>query len=316
MRMVFVMDPVTSIIADEDTTFSLMREALSREHVVYHALIHHLELEQGVAMVRCRPVTLAQGGETAVTLGPWERLCVSEMGAVFVRKDPPFDHAYWWATLILERVRGVVTVINDPRGLRDANEKLYACHFPDLMPPALVSADATVIRNFVEEIGGHGVIKPVDGHGGEDVFSLRLDDANHRGLVQQATLGGRRLTMVQAYLPQVAEGDKRVLVLDGEVMGGILRVPQGGDIRSNIHVGGKVVATEVTDRERAAVRSMADRLRADGLHFVGLDFIGGWLTEVNVTSPTGIQQLTRLSGRNHEADVIRWVEARAEQAAP
>jgi len=225
-----------------------------------------------------------------------------------VRKDPPFDDDYHWLSLLLEKLRGRTLVLNDPRGLREANEKLYACHFPDLTPDTLVSADAPTIRRFVDEVGGRAVIKPVDGHGGEGVFALRLDDSNYNALVETVTHEGRRVAMVQAFIPEVTEGDKRILLMDGEILGAIVRVPQGGDLRSNIHVGGKVVRGEITDADRRIVERVTPRLRQDGLYFVGLDVIGGKLTEVNVTSPTGIQQMSRLDGKNCEAPVIDWIE--------
>lgn len=241
---------------------------------------------------------------------------LADVEAVFIRKDPPFDQAYLYATLLLERARGRTVIMNDPRGLRDANEKLYALHFPQHMPQTLVASDRDRIFSFVGEVGGTAVIKPLDGAGGSGVMLLRQDDANNRSIVDVLTGEGSRLAMVQEYLPAVRQGDKRVILLDGEPLGAINRVPRADDIRSNIHVGGRVEPTELTEKERAIVVDIAPRLRADGLIFVGLDMIGERLTEVNVTSPTGIQELSRHKGRDVAADVIAWTENRALELSP
>jgi glutathione synthase len=227
---------------------------------------------------------------------------------VFIRKDPPFDRAYLYATLLLDRARGVTRIINDPRGLRDANEKLYAMNFPAFTPRTLVTADRDTIHDFAREVGGMAVVKPLDGAGGAGVMLLRSDDKNARAIVDTLTHEGERLAMVQEYLPAVMQGDKRVLLLEGEVLGAILRVPRSDDIRSNIHVGGSVVPAEVTPREREMIAAMKPKLVEDGLVFVGLDVIGERLTEVNVTSPTGIQELGRFTGTRPEDQVIRWAE--------
>lgn len=312
MRLVFVMDPVGTVIVDEDTSFALMFEAQSRGHRVDHCLPRDVELLQGRSRAAVRQATMSRdAGTSPIVLGEEELVDLADVDVVFIRKDPPFDDDYMWLSLVLEPVRGTTLVVNDPRGLRDANEKLYACHFPEHMPPTLVSAHKGRIKEFLADIGGKGVIKPVDGHGGHGIFKLGLDDPNLNACIETVTLAGRRLAMVQGFLEAVTEGDKRILLLDGEPLGAILRVPQGGDLRGNIHVGGKVVATEIDAADRAIIAAVAPRLRADGLVFVGLDVIGGKLTEVNVTSPTGIQQMSRLSGKNCEAPVLDWLETRA-----
>jgi glutathione synthase len=243
--------------------------------------------------------------------GPPERIDLAQVDAVLIRKDPPFDDAYAYATQLLELLRGKTLVVNDPRGLRDANEKLYALHFGAWMPPTIVTSDRERIHAFVAEVGGHAIIKPLDGMGGFSVLGLKRGDGNARAIVDLLTHEGSRLAMVQAFVPQVAEGDKRVLLLDGEPLGAILRVPTGGDHRANIHVGGNVVPTELSARERELVEDIAPRLRQDGLYFVGLDLIGQRLTEVNVTSPTGIRELSEFTGKRESDRVIRWVEGRA-----
>jgi glutathione synthase len=251
-----------------------------------------------------RPIVLQQA----------ETVDLEKVDAVFIRSDPPFNNEYLWGTLILERLRGKTVVINDPRGLREANEKLYACHFPRLMPGTLVSNDAQRIGSFVERMQGKAVIKPIDGAGGEGVMVLSRDDLNLNAIIENATRHGRRQVMVQQYLPQVAQGDKRILLLDGEPLGAISRIARPGELRSNIHVGGRVVASTLDQADRHIVETIRAKLREDGLYFVGLDVIGGKLTEINVTSPTGIQQMSRLNDENLSARVIDWVQDRVSSA--
>ncbi len=241
----------------------------------------------------------------------------ADVEAVFIRKDPPFDRAYLYTTLMLERVRGRTVLVNDPRGLRDANEKLYTLHFAEHMPKTLVSADRERIFAFLrDQIAGHGVIKPLDGAGGSGVLRLETADSNARSIVDVITHEGSRLAMVQEYVPEVRKGDKRVLLLDGKLLGAINRVPRADDVRSNIHVGGTVERAEVTPKEAAIIAAMAPRLVHDGLVFVGLDFLGERLTEVNVTSPTGIQELSRHVGRDVALDVITFAEKKAYELTP
>ena len=304
-----MMDPVEALVPDKDTTFAFQRAAETRGHVNLHALPRDLFVRDGEAFARVRPLTMRMvEGAPPCTLGTAFEVCLAEVDAVLIRKDPPFDAEYLYTTLLLERLRGRTLLVNDPRGLREANEKLYALHFPELTPRTLVTADRARIHAFVEEVGGRAVVKPLDGAGGSGVLMLSAGDRNNRAIVDLLTAEGRRFAMVQEYLPAVREGDKRVLLLDGQVLGAINRVPRGDDLRANIHVGGRVDPAEVTAPEQALVAAIAPRLRRDGLVFVGLDLIGGKLTEVNVTSPTGIQELSRHLGRDMAADVIAWIE--------
>ncbi len=310
MRFVYVMDPISRVIPDKDTTFAFQRAAQARGHVALHCEPKDLYVREGEAFASTRPLRV-QDDAPYFSFGAREEVRLGDIDAVFIRKDPPFDQAYLYATLMLERARGKTVIINDPRGLRDANEKLYAMHFPEQTPRTLVSSDRDAIFAFVDEVGGKGVIKPLDGAGGSGVMMLRKDDSNARSIVDTLTGEGSRIAMVQEFLPLVTKGDKRVLLLEGKILGAINRVPRKDDIRSNIHVGGSVEPTEVTPKERAIVEAIAPRLLADGLFFVGLDVIGERLTEVNVTSPTGIQELSRHVGRDVAADVIAWAEAKA-----
>ncbi len=309
MRLVYVMDPVEALSPDKDTTFAFQHAAEARGHVNLHALPRDLFVREGEVFARVRPLTMHRTvGEPPCTLGAPLDVCLAEVDAVLIRKDPPFDAEYLHTTQLLERLRGRTLLVNDPRGLREANEKLYALHFRDLTPRTLVTADRARILAFVEEVGGSAVVKPLDGSADRASCCYQPATGTTAPSSICSTSEGRRFAMVQEYLPAVREGDKRVLVLDGHVLGAINRVPRSDDLRANIHVGGRVDPAEVTAPEQAIVAAMAPRLLRDGLVFVGLDLIGGKLTEVNVTSPTGIQELSRHLGRDVAADVIAWIE--------
>ncbi|MBM4359166.1 MAG: glutathione synthase [Deltaproteobacteria bacterium] len=309
MRLLFVMDPVERIVPEKDTSFGFIEAALALGHECLHALIHQLERRSGGTSSVSAPVrSMRIEGGRLVAQGDARRVDVSELDAVFIRKDPPFDAAYAYATQVLEGVRSQTLVVNDPRGLRDANEKLYALEFPRWTPRTLVTADRNALHAFVAEVGGRAVIKPLSGAGGFGVLSVSEGDSNARAIVDLLTNEGQQLAVMQEYLPAVSRGDKRVLLLDGQPLGAILRVPARGELRANIHVGGSVEPTELDAHERELVADVGQRLRADGLYFVGLDLIGGKLTEVNVTSPTGIRELSTFLGRRVSDDVIRWVE--------
>lgn len=310
MRFVYVMDPMDRVLPDKDTTFAFVRAGQARGHEALHCEPKDLFVRGGDLFARVRHLTVSNT-PPHTTFGAPEEVRIADVQAVFVRKDPPFDAMYLYATLLLEGARGKTVLVNDPRGLREANEKLYTLNFARWMPRTLVTAHEEHVFAFLKEVGGRGVIKPLDLAGGAGVMMLNPGDKNARAIVQLHTDEGRRLVMVQEFLPAVSKGDKRVLVLDGEPLGAINRVPTGEDFRSNIHVGGSVEECEVTAEERAMIADLAPRLRQDGLVFVGLDVIGGRLTEVNVTSPTGIQQLSEHVKRDVSADVIAWVERAA-----
>jgi glutathione synthase len=311
MRFLFVMDEVSSVKIDADTSFALMLEAQALGHRVDHCVPADLFLVGGVLHAHVRRAHSQRDPHEPVALAQGEDVNLEQVDAVFVRKDPPFDSDYLWCTLMLERLRDKTLVVNDPRGLREANEKLYACHFPELMPETLVSSHRERIRGFVRQVGGRAVIKPLDGAGGEGVMALMEGDPNLRAIIDAVTRNGRRVAMVQRFLPEYRQGDKRILLLDGEPLGALNRVPRSDDIASNLRMGGSAQAAQVDERDREIIAALAPRLRADGLYFVGLDVIGGKLTEVNVTSPTGIQQMMRLNNENLPKRVIEWVSARA-----
>jgi glutathione synthase len=312
MRFLFVMDPAETMLPDKDTTFAFLRGAQALGHAALHCLPLDVSLLGREVYARARAIGV-QADPPYVELGAFERVELSALDAIFIRKDPPFDAAYLYLTQQLDRVKDRVLVVNDPTGIRDANEKLFAFAFHELMPRSLVSTSPKEILEFAHAVGGVAVLKPLDGAGGSGVVLLDLNDRNARSLADIWTREGKQLALVQEYQPAVRTGDKRVLLLDGQPLGAILRVPRDDDVRANIHAGGRVVPTELTESERQLVAAMAPRLVQHGLYFVGLDLIGEKLIEVNVTSPTGIQELARFLGRPVEQDVVRWVEARVQR---
>lgn len=310
MNFLFVMDPVETMLPDKDTSFAFMRGAQARGHKCWACLPRQITSSPVDLFAHAVAV---QVSDTAphVVKGESTELALSAIDAIFVRKDPPFDTAYLHLTQLLELVEHETLVLNSPRGLRDANEKLFALQFREYIPRTLISASPSRLHAFLREIGGTGVLKPLDGAGGYGVVLLREGDSNVRALVDWQTQEGRCPALLQEFLPMVKDGDKRVLLLDGEPLGVIRRVPHVEDIRANIHVGGVVVPASLTPNEQALVAAVGVRLRQHGLWFVGLDLIGEKLIEVNVTSPTGLQQLALHLGRPVEQDVIAWVEAKA-----
>ena len=309
MHFVFAMDPVSTVIVDEDTSFALMLEAQARGHRVDHCLASDIGLRGRRVVARVRQATMQLDPDEPIRLGVAEDIDLLDVEAVFIRKDPPFTDAYLWLTLVLDHLEGHTLVVNNPRGLREANEKLYAHHFPEIVPSTIMTSHKDEVLQFLNDVGGKAVIKPIDGHGGEGVFLLSQGDSNLNGLIESVTHLGSRNAIVQALIPEVYdEGDKRILLVDGELLGVVGRVPAKGDLRSNVHVGGSAAPAEVSDADRKIIETIAPRLRADGLFFVGLDVIGGKLIEVNVTSPTLIQQMSRLVGENLSAIVIDRLE--------
>lgn len=311
MRIAFVMDPVANVDIDADTTFAFMLAAAERGHDIFYVRQRDLSARGEVARAIVRRATVQRVHGEHVSLGEPEDVDLQSMDVVFQRKDPPFDIAYLHAVHLLELAeeRGTL-VINKPSGLRAANEKLYALHFPSVIPDTLVSSVQSEILEFASEQGGRCIIKPVDGHGGEAVFVLDVEDRNKNALIEVMTQHGTQRTICQQYLPAARQGDKRVILLDGKPLGGILRVPRADEHRGNIHVGGTVERVDLTPRDLEICAAVGPRLRRDGLWFVGLDIIGDHLTEINVTSPTGIQELSRLNDVDGAGTVIEWVESR------
>jgi glutathione synthase len=309
MRFVYIMDPMSGVLPERDTTFALQRAAQRRGHVALHCEPREVYVEDGDVWARVGEMTVSDTPPHFAFHGAAD-VRLADVDCILIRKDPPFDTEYLHVTLMLEKLRGRTQVVNDPRGLRDANEKLYALHFSHHMPRTLVTSDRSRIHGFVSQLGT-GVVKPLDGAGGSGVMVISKQDKNARSIVDYLTREGRSHVMIQEYLPAVSAGDKRILLLDGEILGAINRIAREDDVRSNIHAGGRVEPCGVSEKERAIIAEMAPRLIADGLVLVGLDFIGGKLTEVNVTSPTGIQELSRHVGHDIAERVIARIERRA-----
>ena len=313
LRVGFLMDPIESILVGHDTTFAFMFECQRRGHEIRYFEQKDLGFRDDRAMARMRTVRVRRVKGSHYEVLAESIAPLSDLHVLFLRKDPPVDIAYLHATHLADLTGdGAHTlVINDPAGLRDANEKLYALQFPDLVPRTLVSGDLAAIGAFLDEMGGQMVVKPIDGFGGRGIFHVRREDRNARSLLDLVTDHGRQAIVAQEYLPQSREGDKRIIVLDGEPLGAMLRVPNEDDVRANLAAGGRYEKSALTPRDREICHRLAPDLRRRGLTFVGLDVIGGYLTEVNVTSPTGIEEINALDGIAIERDVIDFVEKKA-----
>ena len=306
------MDPFEQIRSDTDTSFALMIEAAARGHAVYHVAPNTVGYADGGCVLEGRRAHPERGASAPGRLGAVESRPAADFHVIWVRTDPPFDAGYLHATQLLALAEAAGTlVVNRPAGLQAANEHLYSLRFPALGPPSVVTADTGRIHAFCAEQGGRVVLKPVDGHGGKGVVVLDGEDRNRHALVDLLTGGGRIPAQAQAYLPEAREGDKRVLLLAGEVLGAVNRVPADDDHRGNVHVGGTAEPTELTAEELAVCAELSPPLVADGLWFVGIDLIGGRLTEVNVTSPTCLQEMQWFSGEDLAGRVWDWAEMRA-----
>ncbi len=309
LRVAVQMDPIETINIDADSTFALMLEAQARGHALWHYLPRDLALSGGRVLARANPVTVQRQKGAHWRFGPEEELDLGTVDVVLMRQDPPFDMAYITATHILEHIHPKTLVVNDPASVRNAPEKLFVTHFPDLMPETLVTADRRQIMRFRERHGDI-ILKPLFGNGGAGVFHLRPDDSNLNALIEMFTERSREPLVVQKYVPEVRKGDKRIILVDGVAMGAINRVPAAGEARSNMHVGGRPEPTTLTDREKEICERIGPALKERGLIFVGIDVIGGYLTEINVTSPTGLQEIARFDGVHLERAIWDAIEAR------
>lgn len=308
LTMAFVMDPVDSIDIDADTTFVLMLEAQSRGHRVLYVDPADLEVRDGRAVATAKELTLRRERGRHADLGGAEMIDLdADVDVVWQRKDPPVDADYVTTTQILSLCASAL-VLNRPESILASNEKLYALHFRDLMPETTVTRRMGVLREFMEKLGGEMIVKPLDGRGGEGIFHVHRDDRNLSSILEQSTAFETRRIMAQRYLPEVRTGDKRILLVDGEPIGAVLRVPSDSEHRANLHVGGTAARAPLDDDDRRIVERVGPALRRDGLFFVGIDVIGGRLTEVNVTSPTGIQEINTLEEARLEALVLDGAE--------
>jgi len=308
MRFLFIMDPIEHIRIDLDSTFAMMREAQARGHEVLYAEVTALRLEHDEPWASVHSCTLGSVQGQHVELSePFEQP-LRALDAIFMRKDPPFNMEYIFATYLLEAAEPHALVVNRAANLRNHNEKLYALAFPSFCPESLVSASPKAILRFQDALGKSVVVKPLDGNGGEGIFRVNPEDPNRNVILEVSTRHGTRPVIVQRYLPEAAQGDKRILMVDGVFEGAILRVPGATDPRGNLHVGATSQATTLTSREEELMTVLGPRFREDGHLFVGLDVIGDFLTEINVTSPTGIHEVNTLDGRCVEAAILDAVE--------
>jgi len=303
------MDPIEQIDIDADSTFVLGLEAGRRGAALYHYLPGDLSFANGRVTARARRMELRRKHGDHATMGDPEVVDLTAMDVVLMRQDPPFDMAYITATHVLQHIHPKTLVVNDPVEVRNAPEKLFVTHFPELMPPTLITSnrdDVVAFRKEHEEI----ILKPLYGNGGAGVFHLTPEDDNMNALLEMFTELYREPIVVQKYMAEVRGGDKRIILVDGHAVGAVNRVPPPGESRSNMHVGGRPEKSGLTKREHEICEAIGPTLAEKGLIFVGIDVIGGYLTEINVTSPTGIQEINRFDGVSLEADIWDAIEKR------
>jgi glutathione synthase len=309
------MDPIDTINIDADSTFALALEAQARNHALFHYLPEALTLREGRLYARGRPLEVFRRHGRHHRFGSFEEVDLAGVDVILMRQDPPFDMAYITATHLLELLpEDGPLVVNNPGAVRNAPEKLFVLRFKELMPPTLLTRDRDLIRSFWQEHGDI-ILKPLFGNGGAGVFRLRPGDENLTALLEMYESIQREPVMAQRYLPEVRQGDKRIILVEGEPVGGVLRIPAEGEARANLHVGGRPVKTRLTGREREICAAIGPTLRAQGLIFVGIDVIGDWMTEINVTSPTGIQEIARLDGIDIAGKIWDAIETRLAERA-
>ncbi len=301
------MDPIEKIDIGGDSTFALALEAQARGHTLLYYGTRDLTFRDGVVSAVVRPLQVRATKGDHFTLGEAERFDLSKSDVVLMRQDPPFDMAYITATHILERIHPKTLVVNDPAHVRNAPEKLFVTEFKGLMPPTLITSDRAEIASFRAEHKDI-ILKPLYGNGGAGVFRVKADDENLGALLETFTAFYREPVIVQRYVPEVRQGDKRIILIDGEFAGAINRVPAAGEARSNMHVGGRPEATTLTPREKDICNALAPELKRRGLIFTGIDVIGNYLTEINVTSPTGIHEVKRFGGADIAALIWDAIE--------
>ncbi len=308
------MDPIESINIAGDSTFALMLSAQARGHRLFHYAAEDLNYADGRVWAKAHPVTVQRIVGDHFTFGEAVSLDLGdEADVVLMRQDPPFDLGYITATHLLERIAHKTLVVNDPVSVRNAPEKVFVLDYPQFMPPTLVTRSLDEARAFLAK-HGEIVIKPLHGNGGKAIFKVGADGANLSALIEVFNMTWREPHMIQAFLPDVAMGDKRIVLVDGAVVGAINRLPGEGEIRSNLAVGGSAVKTELTEDERNICAVLGPELKRRGLLFVGIDVIGGkWLTEINVTSPTGLVAIDRFDGVDTAAMIWEAIEGKVDQ---
>lgn len=316
LNLGIVMDPIDKIKIHKDTSFAMLLEAQSRGYALNYMELNDLYLRDGRTCARLRRLSVRRDEAAWFTIDGEHDAPLDELDVVLMRKDPPFDQEYIYATYLLECAENHgVRVINKPRSLRDANEKLFTAWFPHCCAPTLVAREANRLREFLRE-QGEIVLKPLDGMGGASIFRVAENDPNLSVILETMTWHNRRYVMAQRYLPEIVDGDKRILMVNGEVVPyALARIPAPGESRGNLAAGGRAEGRPLTERDRWIAEQVGPELRRRGLAFVGLDVIGEYLTEVNVTSPTCVQELDRQFGLNISAQLMDYIEDRVASAA-
>jgi glutathione synthase len=309
LKVAIQMDPIGSIDINADSTFRIAEEAQARGHELFYYTPDMLAYQEGRVTARGWPLTVRREKGNHFTLGNFQEIDLADWDVVWLRQDPPFDMGYITTTHILDRVHPGTLVVNDPFWVRNYPEKLLVLDFPDLTPPTTIARDLETLKAFKHKHGDI-ILKPLYGNGGAGVFRLDPNDRNLNSLHELFTGINREPLIAQKFLPDVSAGDKRIILVDGDPVGAINRVPASGETRSNMHVGGRPEKVGLTDREREICAAIGPLLREKGQVFVGIDVIGGWLTEINVTSPTGIQELERFDGINVAEKIWQAIEAR------
>ncbi len=309
MKVAIQMDPIAVIDINADSTFRIMEEAQARGHTLFYYTPDKLAFQSGRITARGQDVTVRREVGNHADLGSMREVDLSDFDVVWLRQDPPFDMGYITTTHLLDFLHPETLVVNNPFWVRNFPEKLLVLRFQDLTPPTTIARDLETLKAFRAKHGDM-ILKPLYGNGGAGVFKLGKDDGNLSSLHELFGGINREPLIAQQFLPDVSKGDKRVILVDGEPVGAINRVPQMGETRSNMHVGGRAEKVELTDRDREICAAIGPTLRENGQIFVGIDVIGNWLTEINVTSPTGLQELERFDGTNVTAKIWEAIEAR------
>jgi glutathione synthase len=309
LAVAFQMDPLESMNIDSDSTFVLALEAQRRGHGLYHYLPQQLTYRQGRIIARARPFELRREKGRHFTAGAPQEIDLATVDVIMMRQDPPFNLAYISATHLLDRIHPDTLVVNDPTSVRNAPEKLFVTHFAELMPPTLITYDLDEIRAFRQEYRDV-IVKPLYGNGGAGVFHLRPEDTNLTSLYELFRTFLNEPLMAQRYLPEIRQGDKRIILVDGKPVGAVNRVPALDETRANLHVGGRAEKAPLTKRDLEICEIIGPALESRGLIFVGIDVIGDYLTEINVTSPTGLQEIDRFDQTSLEAQIWDAVEGK------
>ncbi len=308
-----VMDPIATITPQKDSTLALLRDAQRRGIALFHLTLNDIDIRDGRAVGQAAPLAVTNDDSDWFRLEPPQDMALGELDMLFMRKDPPFNAEYIFATYVLQRAQAEgALVVNDPQALRDVNEKAFTAWFPDLTPPAIITRSIDRMRDFLDE-HGHIVVKPLDMMGGHSIFALDRSDKNLAVILETITAGETRFAMAQRHLPEIAEGDRRILLIDGRALSPALnRVPRGDDNRGNLMAGARAELCELTPRDLQICERVGAELAVRGVAFAGLDIIGDYLTEVNITSPTGIREIQDLAGVDAAALLFDSLLARLE----